>query len=257
MIVTSLGYIIGLLLSNFFGNWILAFLTGELFSSIYLIMTTDFVREEISITSRFKNVSYDYAQLTISNISGNLLLYLDRLLINPILGSSQVAVYYAASIVGKMMGIIIQPLTGVFLSYIARSDKNSGWIHFKKTFFLSVISAIGIYVITIVSAPFLIKLLYTDLYENAINIYKLANLGAIIQVCGNLLQPVLFKYCKLWWQNILQLVYAITYITLGIYLMNEQGLYGFAYAVIISNSIKYIMMVLIGYTNLKPKLNNL
>ena len=58
------------------------------------------------------------------------MLYLDRLLLLPILGGSAVSVYTVASFAGKSLGVLMTPMAGVLLSYYAQKD----YVMTRKTF---------------------------------------------------------------------------------------------------------------------------
>ncbi len=249
--VTALGYMLGLIIFRYIKIWPLVFCLGEVFAFIYAYRTTDFKLEKKVKSDKFDKIQKEYIQLATSNCISNLLLYLDRLLINPILGASNVALYYIASVVGKTIGIVMNPITSILLTYLAKiKSKNS-----KKIFYIlsltSIIMGISIYLISIPLTPIIVRILYSGDYLLAKPYFNFANLSVIIMICGTIINPLLLKNAPMWWQNVIQIVYCIIYLGGSILLMIKWGVYGFCIAGIIANSIKFIMMEIVAYHYIK------
>lgn len=79
----------------------------------------------------FKGTLIESTTLFIAGLISRLINYADKLLIYPVLGGEEVAVYYAASIIGKMISMLISPISNVVLSYLAKIEKKKdnifGW----------------------------------------------------------------------------------------------------------------------------------
>ncbi|WP_346848498.1 hypothetical protein [uncultured Clostridium sp.] len=247
LIFTAFGYLIGLLIFNYVKVWSIVFCVGEVSAFIYAYKTTNFKLEENIRSKNFKEVSSDFIQLSSSNCISSLLLYLDRILINPILGPSNVAIYYIASVVGKTVGIIFNPLSSIILTYLAKMKNTS----MKKIFYLlsftSIIMGSVVYLISIPITPIIIKILYPGQLSVVQPYFELANLSVILMICGALINPILLKSAPMWWQNVIQGIYCMLYLGLSVLLMIKWNLYGFCIAGIIANSIKFIMMEIVGY----------
>lgn len=249
--LTGLGYLLGLSIFNYIGVWPIIFCMGEIFAFIYAYRTTDFKLETKVKSDKFDEVKKDFIQLSTSNFIANSILYLDRILINPILGASNVALYYIASVVGKTIGIVMNPITSILLTYLAKmKDKNS-----KNAFYIlssaSIIMGLVIYLISIPMTPIIVKILYPGDYLSAKPYFNFANLSVIIMICGTIINPLLLKNAPIWWQNIIQIVYCILYLGGSIVLMIKWGVYGFCIAGILANSVKFIMMEIVAYHYIK------
>ena len=99
--------------------WQIVFFSGELISFIFLVRTTSLLKEPFKITIKFKKTIKQYFLLSTSSLIGNVLNYLDRLIIFPFLGPHKVAVFFTATLVGKLSSFIVSPISGVLLSYIS------------------------------------------------------------------------------------------------------------------------------------------
>ncbi|WP_432740712.1 hypothetical protein AAA450_07570 [Staphylococcus equorum] len=123
--VLSIGYLIGAILFVILHSFSIAFLLGEIFSIIYLMLKVDKRELTFRRTTNFKKIISDYLNFAISNIANVLSLYLDRYIVLIILGSKYVSVYFIASLLGKLMSTISTPVASVILSYLNKKGKQS------------------------------------------------------------------------------------------------------------------------------------
>ena len=212
----------------------------------YIFKNSDIARESYRRTYRFKGIIHDYGILALSSLSGNLLMYLDRLLLYPLLGASAVAVYTVAAFCGKTMGIVSTPIAGVLLSYYAQENFRMT----RKRFWMinGLIGALAILAVAIITpiAPYIIKILYSNLYDETVKIMYLANIAAILGVVSNFIQPAILRFAPPKWQVIKEILYAVLYLGGGLYFLSVQGLVGFCIANIIANSFKIILLLGVG-----------
>jgi O-antigen/teichoic acid export membrane protein len=252
-ITVCMGYIIGAMISFWIGIWQIAFICGELFALIFALFTTDILREPRTKTKLFSKTLVGFIHLVISAIIVNALIYLDRFLIYPFMGGNQVAVFFAASMIGKLVGMAFQPISGVMLSYFAQNKKRMQLKDFW-TFNLVVLAISAIfYVACLYFAPGVIGMLYPNLIEDALKILPIANLAAIIATIGSLTQPILLRFSPTYWQVVIQIIFGATYIFSGIILLNMYGLYGFCIATLLSSVIRLIIMWIVGSFSLSGK----
>lgn len=245
VIITSLGYLLGIVIFFINGEWISIYLIGELFSVLYLFYT---IRPKFLIRQKdgiFFQIRKDFSNFFISSMLTNVLLYLDRLLINPILGASDVAVFFAASVVGKLIGIVMQPLSGVILSYISIDITEKPSKVFKYS--LGISSGIGILFFfgAYFATPFLLKVLYPDLFLEALPLYVLCNLIAVLNMISTIIQPLSLKFCPTYWQARIQIIYFICFFTLSLTFLYFYGLYGFIIGNIVSQILRLIVIIFV------------
>ncbi|EEV61051.1 lipopolysaccharide biosynthesis protein [Enterococcus faecium] len=257
-ITTSIGYLVGTYLVKISipSLWPLAFLSGEIFSAIYLFFKTDFFQRKLSKSNNFIKIKRDYVNLLSSNIVSNILIYFDRFILQGTLGAKEVSIYFAASVFGKLSSMILQPISGVFLSYLSREDKDSKKKYFVLFLSITVISGVILFVISIIFSPILVRVLYSELFEDAMPFMNLANLSSILLTIGSLFQPVLLKFTKLYWQNVIQILYAVLFIMLSLFLINKYQLIGFVYASLFANLFRLLLFILVGYFSIWRNKNN-
>jgi O-antigen/teichoic acid export membrane protein len=247
-----LGYVIGIVLTHFTGMWLLTFLIGELLSCIYVFFTAAIIHDKFKITALFSVSMKKYSFILAAAIISAMMTYMDRFFIYPMLGSEQVSIYNVASFLGKMVGIVINPISGVLLTYYAKETKLTISQFFRRLILFIIISFLFYSLILLFGLP-ITGILYPTIVDRASPIFAIANLATTVFIIGNTIQPTLLRFCSVRWQPVIQGVYLILYIVLGIVGMKGYGLIGFCYSVLISNLVKIIMMVVIAIVSLKKE----
>lgn len=246
----ALGNMVGLLLFIFNGVtnlWPLPFLLGEFAGFMYVTMTTKVIQEPVSYTELFRRTFGKEMILLVTALSANALIYLDRLLILPLLGGTAVTTYSVASVVGKSLGVLMTPLTGVLLSYYVQK----GFAMNRKVFW-------KINVLTMTMAGFFLAgcmlicrwatgILYPTVIGQAEAYLVIANLTAIVNIVGNVTQTSVLAFTPTIWQLIIQMVYCSVYLLAGVLGAKTFGLWGFSFGALLAAGVKLILLYAIGH----------
>lgn len=252
-IFISIGYIIGLFISLKINNWVFAFLMGELFGVLHCVRKSKLIFEPYKKTDNFSDTFKSYLHLIISILFGQSMLYMDRFIILPFLGSEMVSIYTVATFAGKTLGIVALPISSVLLSYYTKKS----FVFTKKklnSIFLMImlISAISLLVVQI-ACPYVLPILYPKIYKYVIPYLLFANIGAILNISSNILQPAIMKICKTKYQIYIQLVFILTFFVCSYIFLKRYGLYAICLSMILANVVKIIFMMIIGYKSLSAK----
>ncbi|MGK0553067.1 hypothetical protein [Macrococcus capreoli] len=244
-IIYSFGLLVSLLiLINSSTSFYFSFVFAELVSLIYVVANTSLIKEGIK-GSFSKNMINDYIILFSSNMLNNFINYIDRFAISFIMGKKFIAIFFAATILGKLSTLIIQPISTVVLSYGVIEETYSKK-HFNKmlvtNFLLSIIISTLIYFI---SVP-IIKLLYKTLFTEALPIIFLANLGVVILAVGTIAQSTIMAKGKLLEQFKINSAFLIVFFIVVYPLTLKYKLFGFSIALIVSSISKYISIWFFG-----------
>lgn len=226
--------------------WAIPFFMGEIFSYIYILKTTSIIREPIRRTELFGRIAGKEAVLLVSALSANVLTYLDRLLLLPLLGGAAVSCYTVASVFGKSLGILMMPLAGVMLSYYAHKGFKMSRSLFWKINLGSICVGVLFSIISLLIAPIFTKILYSSLYNNAKDYLIIANITAIVNVVANMTQPSVLKFAPTFWQLIIQVIYCTIYLVGGVLCVQLLGLWGFSIMALSAAIIKVVMLFMIG-----------
>lgn len=250
-IAASIGYIIGIFFVKHSNLWPIVFITSELMSILFLLYTADLHKEPLRSTSLIYKTVKKYAILILTSLSGNLLIYLDRLIIYPLLGAGFVSTYTTASLFGKTLGIVMTPISGVLLGYFSQGKSKLTSKNFWIINTIVLLCAILFFITSLPIAPWFTGLLYPTLIEPARQFIVYANIASVINVVASMVQPAVLIYAPTYWQLIKEVLYGIIYIALGILLTRSYGLMGFCVASIIANSFKLCLLYILGLVNIK------
>ncbi|MGL9742194.1 lipopolysaccharide biosynthesis protein [Enterococcus sp. DIV1368c] len=242
------GYLLGMFLLNQIGGsyWSLIFLIGEVIGHVYLFLsnneivyefkTADLRKLDHRITKKFINLSF-------ANLIANVLNYLDRFMILPILGAVSMSTFYAASSISKIIAMLVTPMTNVLLSYIAKDDYK---IKRKKLLLITMylfVAFIPMYFIVNYVSVFLINILYPSLANQSLPLVPIITIGILFNVIGNIINTFLLKLYKLFYQNVIQVSYGAIYVFLAIILSLNYGIIGFSVAYVIAMVLKLLFQM--------------
>lgn len=252
-LIYSFSLLFTLLLIIFFNqSFYFSFIFSEAFSLLYVLIHTNLIKETFSKNITFK-IKRDYLVLFSSNILNNLINYIDRFVISFILGKRFIAVFFAATVLGKLSTLLIQPISSVILSYGVKEEDEGSVNKFSKTmlinFFLSILITIFIYILSI---P-IINILYPNLLSEAYPIIFFANFGVVILAVGTIAQSSVMARGKLIEQFKINLVFLIVFFAIIYSLTINYKLLGFSIALIISSLCKYISIWYFGKKYFKDR----
>lgn len=243
-----IGNLIGLFLFNYFNYWELIFIIGDLFGIIYIQTKTKFIKISISRASDYLALKKNYNDLVFSNIISNSIVYLDRLIILPLLGAYNLAIYYPASTVSKMLMMIVTPMVTVGLTYLSKFDKP-----LKKLYKLTIISLCFFLVISFfvlkVTSPIIIEILYPDLLDDSLIYLDIISATVLISIASSVLNTFLMRISSFKIQKNINMFILIIYFPLSVIMSKYLGLMGFCISTLIINVIKLIIIFIFG--NLK------
>lgn len=251
-LIQCIGMILGILIIAILRNFYLfPFFISQLLFLIYNLINTDILQEKSHNFKLNKKVTKTYMVLFFTTLIGNVIIYMDRSLIYPLLGAENVSVYTVASFFGKSASIVLGPISGVLLSYLSNgSIKINFKIYIKFILLILIFGSLFILLSSIIAYP-ITKILYYDLVTKTKSIMFLANCSAIIASLCNLINPLLLKKAPIRLQITIQIVFLLIYFFLGYFMILKYNILGFSIASLTANSLKLIIMVTVLSINLK------
>lgn len=246
----AIGNLLGVLILVVISNekmWPLSFVIGEICGFIYVSRTTKLLREPLKRSALFNSIIKKEAVLLLTSLSSNLLTYLDRLLLLPLLGGMAVSCYTVASVFGKCLGILITPLAGVLLSYYSQKGFEMSRSLFWKINFSTIICGVAFCLVSIGISPWFTSTMYPSLFSEASKYLLIANVTAIINAVANMIQPSVLKFAPTGWQLFIQGMYCLIYLLGGIFATREFELWGFAFVAMIAAVVKTLILFFVGH----------
>lgn len=245
-IFKSLGYFVGLgcfLLSK---RWELVFFTGSLFELTYVVSHTKIWKEGFYVTNNIKLCSKRYLILVASTALSLIVTYADRLIIYPAFGSDEVSMYYAATIIGKSVLLVMNPIGGVFLSYVAKMDEIK-----KKDYSLLVLSVFlfgfVFYFISNSISGFVVQLLYPNCYPKALQYSPITNATAMLSLFYTLCWPIVFRFGKKTYPFIISSIRIFSYLLFTVLGMKTMGVYSVCYGNLLSTVLQSLIVIILGF----------
>ena len=243
-IFLCIGYITGFFIFKKTGIWILIYFLGYIFSLLYILYKNPLFKEPIKITKNFKKVVSVSSTLLLVTFIASLLNYIDRLILFPLLGGEMVSIYYSASLIGKLGGMVVSPINSVVLSYIVKVKEIKLKQFLLVITILFVLIVIGYSLSVLVAEPIL-HILYAQWANESMKYIPITTLTAMITIATTVLNPFILNWCHTKWQVVINVVYLVVYLVLSFSLINLYGLYGFCIGFLFATIIKFALMIFV------------
>lgn len=245
-VILSAGYVIGLSLFQITPNWYLAMLLGEAAAVWYVVWKGNVYRHLKMVSPNMKSLYYKSGRLGISYLLYNAGVNFDKIILKNFADSSAVTQFYVVSLIGKTIAMVIIPLNSVIISYLAKDGTKVKRKQFVK--FSIVLIGAGIFLLLgcAVATPIFIKLLYPQMYESTKKLILPASLAQIFCILSSVVTGVILTICSEKWQLIVQGLYAAVFLTAGVFLTLQFGIWGFTAASVLANTILFFSVIILG-----------
>ncbi len=241
-LISVLGYFLGLGIFFFTKKWIFVFLGGGVVVFCYILKTTDLLKEPYKKTEFFRKTFFDNMYLIMAGLFSRIVLYGDKILLFPIGGGDMVAIYYIATLFGKIISMSFEPVNTVFLSYLAKMDKIRAK-DFKLILVIATVLCIGGYIACVAISKPILFFLYPQWAEEASSLIWITTLGVCLCAMCDIINSFVLKECDIYWQSLINGASGIVFFISGIALLNLYGLIGYCVGVSVSYLIKLILIV--------------
>ncbi len=246
-LLISVGYLLGIAGLFITGSWVVAMLLGEVFAVLFVVIKGQVFRCPLFKPSQFARDNFKSLMIMSgTEIIITLILNADRLLLQVFVDSTAVTVFYAATLMGKMISLISVPFNGVLIGHLARYEGKLKSSTFAGLSFISIGVGLVINVVCTAVSYVFVKFMYPDIFEAAKAYFFVANLGQILYFISNTLTVILLKFSKEKYQLYINVVYMFAFLVIGIPATIMFGLWGLAWSLIAVNLIKILVIVLVG-----------
>ena len=247
-VMISAGYLLGMLIYRFSGEWMTALIAGEALGILFVILFGTIYRQgAFSPSKNFTAVVKSMGFLVLSTLIENLTLNADRLLLMVLSGGVAVSVYYVASLFGKVIAMLSVPINSIIISYLVKYD---GALTKKLwTVAVGAVSALGAIAFggCVLVSPFFLDILYPDIYPEAAKYVAPAILGQIFYFTSGILLVILLRFRGEKKQFFFNLGYAAEFILIVVLGTYFGGLDGFVISALAANLIRFFAVLLWGY----------
>ena len=251
----SVGYVIGMFVYLLSGEWMLAFLLGEVIGvGFVFIGGTIYKKDALRTSKSFSLVCKSMGFLLFSNLVENLTLNADRLILMVFSGGTAVTIYYTASLLGKVVAMLSVPINSIIISYLAKYEADLSKKFWSiATLALSALGVVSFAGCTLIS-PFMLKILYPHLLDTVREYIAPAILGQVFYFISGILLVILLKFRGEKKQFLFNIGYAIEFMLIVIVGTRLGGLDGFVYSALAANAIRFAAVIIWGFLSIrKPK----
>ncbi len=200
VIIQNLIYLIGIILGLFVFNYIheiyIVLFIPELISIIYALFNCDLIKMGLNKTTEIKSTIKKYIGLGTISLLNNIMNYCDSILIYPILGAQQVAVYYAVNSVSNITSLLTNPMSSVILSWISNAKDEKKNKIFKITLSINIPLIIIVTLITIPLTYLSMFVLYKQYLSGITILVILISISTAFGTAGAFTKTILIKYTK-------------------------------------------------------------
>lgn len=244
--VLTAGYVAGFGVYLVTKNWFLVFVTGEAASLVYLAVTGTVFHGFFRRSPWFGKALERGGFLVFSYLITNLTLNIDRLALEHMIGHLAVTQYYVTSLIGKTLVLLVAPVNTIIISYLTRKQERMD----RKQFLMFTGIGLGVSFVFFlgsqIGTPLFVWLFYGDLYESVKGMITVVNISQILGVLSAYLFIVVLTFTEEKWQLILQIFHLALIVCLVLIFTEQNGIMGFAAAVLIANAVRVAAVILLG-----------
>ena len=251
-LLIAIGYGIGACIYSWTDSWILAFLLGEAAALVFVFYKgTIYEKPWFRKSKLYKESLKSCMLLSASNLLSALSLHLDRLLILWLIDAKAVTIFYAATLVGKIIALLTVPLNSIIISYLAKYKEKINGIFYTKIAGGLLMVALGFEVISVGVSDLFVKWMYADVFTLVQPLFWLANAGQIMFFVTSTLMVVALKFMHEKYQVYLNLIYIILYLLISVPATMFAGVWGMGWAILSVNVIRFILAFSVGIYQIK------
>ena len=251
-LLQGIGFFIGTIGLYIMHNWECIFLCGYLFSCMYCIKNTQILKEPSCKTMLFNEVSRDANQLVLATVISNAMNYADKLVLYPLMGGHAVSIYYTATILGKIIGLLTGPINSVVLSYISKWKDTQANVLNKVILFGVLVSIMGYGFTLIISRPVL-SILFPQWVDEVVKYVPITTINVLLLALVSIISPFILKFYAMKWQIIMNTISSVVYFSSAFFLWKIFGLIGFCYGTVIGTLTKLLIMIFVHYIYSKKR----
>lgn len=246
-ILISAGYVVGIIAYPLTDSWIIAMLLGEAAAVGFVFLKGSLYKNPaFKRSSYFKDNMKSVVILSFTELIASVILNADRLMLQAIAGGVAVTIFYAATLVGKMISLISMPLNGVIMGHLARFDGKLDGNTFLKLCMAVLGLGVVLDVLCVGVSMVFVMIMYPEIYQDVKPYLWIANAGQIYYFLSNTLTVVLLRFTDEKYQLYIHIVYMIVFVIFAVPMTFMWHIWGMAWALLIVNLIKIAAIMIVG-----------
>ena len=253
-LLIGIGYVIGAILVSKTGIWPLGLLVGEALGVLYAYASSAQLRRRaLRLSPVWRRTVRAVLTLFVAEGVANLILNVDRILLKLLVGASAVTVYYLATLVGKVVSVVITPLNGVLIGYLSRFD---GKLTRRAMRWLTVGSGAAILMgalLCTLGGYVVLLILYPSEIHTVGDFLLVGSLAQVLYFVTSIMMVVLIRFAKKSYQVIINAIFGICFFGLGIPATLMFSLWGFSVAMVLACAVRFALAIYFGFRWVRKK----
>lgn len=253
-VLIAAGYLLGLLLYPLTHSWVLILILGEMAGLLYVGFSgTIFKKPFFKTGPALKKHLRILFVISFSFLLSDFVASADRLLLPLLLknGDELTAIFYYASLVGKLTSLLSTPLNGVLAGHISKKEGGLSEKSFLKIVVLMLLIMLAVTGLSVLGSHLFVYWFYTDYYEAARPLFLLANAGQVLFFISNTMMVVILRYTDEKIQMITSGAYIALFLGVTVPLILRFGVFGMAWGIFAVNAVKFILYAVLGLIGLR------
>lgn len=246
------GFLLGTIIAIETGIWEIIFIIGYSAGCLYTIAKSKLLSEGLKKTSMYHETRTDCLKLTAASIISHIMTYADKLVLFPLMGGKVIAIYYNATLLAKIVGMVTGPSSGVILTYLSK-DKNSNQQSFNRMLIIGICVVTAGYFLVILFARPIMGLLYPQWVNEIMRYIPITTINVSILALISILNPFVLKFCDLKWQIVISGGGVAVYFFAALILWHFQGLMGFCVGTVIGSLTRLILILYVHKYKLEER----
>ena len=227
-LIGAVGYLIGFFVFRIVSDWHYIFIIAYLLQTLYCVKSTNLIHEPLIRTKEFPGTARSYGNITLASAFNKSLTYFDKILLHPLMGGE---------------AQVLEPITNVVLSYLSAEKKVSRSV-WGLTIPIGVSFCTVMYIFCLLVSRFVLSVLYPQFVDEAMKLIPISTLSLCVSSFVNIIHPLALKSIKTNRQIIISGAGLLCYVVLALTLYKPYGLMGCCVALLISYSVKLILILL-------------
>ena len=251
-----IGMLVGIIIFKFKNLIWVPMLFAELIPLPFYLITSDILKQQKNKSKsiyNYKEIYKAFYNFSFISFLVNGMVYFDKFLLYPILGSTAVSVYYATTSMSKVISLITNPLHSVLLSWINPTSNDQRKKLVSKVVKINIPITIILFIITLPITYLAIMILYNQYLEQAKQLIIPICIGISFATVAALVKALLLKFVEPKKITLSYIIHYIVFIITTLFMSEIWGLNGFVWANTISKIFLWVEFVYLLKIIIKEK----
>ncbi|MBB6635125.1 lipopolysaccharide biosynthesis protein [Cohnella thailandensis] len=179
------------------------------------------------------------------DLLGNLILYLDQIILIHLLAPGPLGLYVVAVSFSRVAAVFSSSINMVLYPKASSLPPGDAALLTLRVFKLSLVAALAFVAAFTVAAPFLIHLLYGSSFEGSTDIFRLLVLEVVLSGAALMLAQAFMATGKPFVATVSQAIGVVLIIPLMYYLVPEHGVIGAGWALLLTSVIRLLFVAVV------------